>query len=156
LRQYLNGEFFENTFTAAEKARIATTQVKNDDNQWQGTAGGNDTTDKVFLLSLEEVVKYFGDSGELANWPGFVWVMADQYDSVRVACTQSGRVSWWWLRSPGYFSSWAVRVLGDGRVHVGGRGVDRDDDDVVVYNDITYNLSAGGGVRPALWLNLEP
>ena len=41
--------------------------MENKDNQWQGTKGGNTTADKVFLLSLEEVVKCFGDSGDLKN-----------------------------------------------------------------------------------------
>jgi hypothetical protein len=31
-------------------------------------SGGNDTTDKIFILSIEEVVQYFGDSGQLANF----------------------------------------------------------------------------------------
>jgi len=69
LRWYLNGDFYDKTFSEAEKSRIAETTVINNDNQWYGTPGGSDTTDKIFILSIEEVVKYFGDSGQLKNRP---------------------------------------------------------------------------------------
>ena len=47
IRQYLNGEFYDNTFSATEKARIVEAMVINNDNPGYGTAGGNDTTDKI-------------------------------------------------------------------------------------------------------------
>ncbi|MCL2678562.1 MAG: DUF6273 domain-containing protein [Clostridiales bacterium] len=152
LRGYLNNEFYNTTFTAAERTRIATTQVKNDDNQWYGTAGGNDTTDKIFLLSLEEAVKYFGDSGQLANRPGDTWWIDDQYNSARIAYRKNGKAEWfavwWWLRSPGFDSGSAAIVDGDGSVGV--RGYNVHVGDYYVYNDY-----ASGGVRPALWLDLK-
>jgi len=62
LRKYLNGEFYDR-FSAADQSRIIPAINKNHDNQWYGTKGGEDTKDKIFLLSLEEVsCKYFGDS----------------------------------------------------------------------------------------------
>ncbi|MCL2054428.1 MAG: DUF6273 domain-containing protein [Oscillospiraceae bacterium] len=48
--------------------------------------------------------------------------------------------SWWWLRSPGDYGDSAAGVLSDGSVYV--LGID------------FYDVSAVGGVRPALWLNL--
>jgi hypothetical protein len=57
-------------------------------------------------------------------------------DSARVAY-YDGRTYWWWLRSPGRSGYYAAYVFSDGRVHAGGGSVD------------------GGGVRPALWLNLK-
>ena len=63
-RQWLNNEFL-NTFSEANRARIRETLVVTYDNPWFGTTGGMDTTDKVFLLSIEEVLRYFGDSGML-------------------------------------------------------------------------------------------
>lgn len=59
LRQWLNGEFYEESFSDSEKNVILTTHVVNDDNPVYGTPGGNDTEDKVFLLSLAEVEEYF-------------------------------------------------------------------------------------------------
>lgn len=64
LRKYLNSEFY-NKFTAAEQSRIIPVLNKNQDNQWYGSTGGEDTRDYIFLLSIEEVVcKYFGDSSK--------------------------------------------------------------------------------------------
>jgi len=147
LREHLNGEFLE-SFTAIERERIEEISVLNTDNLWYETTGGNDTIDKVFLLSLEEVVKYFGDSGQLQDRPeGRHWIY-DEYNSARIVMIvvndedddgEDNEVAlWWWLRSPGYYSYRAAFVYADGRINVGG-------------NYVNYY---GGGVRPALWLNL--
>jgi hypothetical protein len=152
LRKYLNGTFY-NKFSAAEKGVILETPLANNDNPWFGTDGGNSTKDNVFLLSLEEVVKYFGDSGKLGNRPGNdndYWRFTDSYDSSRIA-TFTGTGSYdgtkyedepwrWWLRSPGSYGSLAASVFGGGSVSVYGRGV----------------LHLDGGVRPALYINLAP
>jgi hypothetical protein len=135
LRQYLNGDFYY-SIAREERERIADTEVANNDNPWYGTAGGNDTIDKIFFLSIEEVVKYFGDSGQLANRPnrGF-WGPAsaidDEYNAARVAYALDGNAMSWSLRSPG--------------------GVVFDDG--IVFFDA--DAGGGGGVRPALWLNLQ-
>lgn len=63
LRGYLNGKFY-NSFSEEDKARIIETTIKNPDNLWYGTIGGNDTRDKIFLLSIEEADRYFGNSGD--------------------------------------------------------------------------------------------
>ncbi|MCL2085988.1 MAG: DUF6273 domain-containing protein [Oscillospiraceae bacterium] len=141
LRAYLNGEFY-NSFKSTHKSRISTTTVKNNDNQWYGTPGGADTQDKIFLLSLEEVVKYFGDSGKLKNRPANdVHVFRDEFNDKR----NVGR--WWWLRSPGNRSNYAAYVGRDGTVFVNGEDVSGM---VVCDGDIDDD----SGVRPALWLNL--
>ena len=67
LRGYLNGEFYDETFSYAEKELIAETTVITNSNPYCGTDGGNDTNDKIFLLSIEEVVRYFGDSGQYSS-----------------------------------------------------------------------------------------
>ena len=142
MRQYLNNEFL-NRFTTEERNRIVETRVINNDNPWFGTSGGPDTTDYVFLLSLEEVVRYFGDSGQLGNQSHLDnerWGFNDRFNSDRRAHMPDGTVLWWWLRSPGSDSSRAA--------YVAGGGVIRLDGDFVV-NDVF------GGVRPAMWLNLE-
>ena len=133
LRTYLNDEFYRN-FSAQEQSMILEIQNVNADNPWYGTSGGNDTKDKVFLLSIEEVVKYFGDSGQLKN--RIEYFIDDQYNDARAA-EYNGKTAWWWLRSPGDTTDYAAGVIGDGYVYVSGGRV-----------------RAGGGVRPALWLNL--
>ena len=151
LRRYLNGEFYD-SFSAEEKARIAETRLTNDDNPWYGTSGGNETSDRIFLLSLEEVVKYFGDSGDLKSRKGWYWengpvlkdgqgyFINDQYNSARIARAANDEASGWWLRSPGVDSFDAVTVFYSGYVYVSGH-----------YDGIHRS---NGGVRPALWLNL--
>ena len=138
LREYLNGEFY-NSFSADEKARISETGLTNDNNQWYGTSGGAATVDKIFLLNLEEVVKYFGDSGQLMNRPDNTEDIDDQYNSARIAHNDEGAASWHWLRSPGANSSSAAVVFHNGKVNVIG-------------NDVHFNR---GGVRPALWIYLQ-
>lgn len=151
LRKYLNGAFLQ-TFSSQEQERIVQTENRNADNQWFGTSGGRDTVDKVFLLSIEEVVKYFGDSGDLRARKGWYWESGrpvlkdgkgywinDEYNGARIA-KYRGEEGWWWLRSPGYDGdSDAARVDYDGNLYMIG-------DDVI---------NVFGGVRPALWLNPE-
>ncbi|MDR1563998.1 MAG: DUF6273 domain-containing protein [Oscillospiraceae bacterium] len=81
LRRYLNGEFY-NKFSSDEKARISETKNTTPNNPEHGTNGGADTTDKVFLLSVNEVETYFKTVKD------------------RIA-TYEGTANYWWLRSPG-------------------------------------------------------
>jgi hypothetical protein len=156
IRQWLNEDFYY-SIGKEERERIAETSIVNNDNPWYGTEGGNDTVDKIFLLSLEEVVQYFGDSGQLANRPvnDGGWELNyidDEYNAARIAYLPAeiylyryggnyGSASWWWLRSPGYNSYNAAIVSYDGHFHVDGY--------IGSYVGNDY-----GGVRPALWLNL--
>ena len=66
LRKWLNGEYYEKSFTEDEKNAIIETKIHTPDNPDQGTPGGNDTNDRIFLLSVEEVAKYFKNSKESA------------------------------------------------------------------------------------------
>ncbi|MCL1996328.1 MAG: DUF6273 domain-containing protein [Defluviitaleaceae bacterium] len=145
LRKYLNNEFYNSL--GAENSKIAQTQNPNTNNPWYGTAVGNPTSDKIFLLSIEEVVKYFGDSDDLknkrrkdidGNLDSSGYWLYDEYNNARMARDDSGKVWWWWLRSPGSSSYDAAYVRGIGSVRIDGDPVSLD----------------SGGVRPALWLNL--
>jgi len=149
MREYLNGQFFEETFTEEEKALIVETRVINNINPWFGTAGiGADTMDRVFLLSVEEVVKYFGDSGLLEEVAGWSYrlrtvTVTDEYNDARTAAPISSDIApWWWLRTPGR----SVNSLVDASAAVV-TGVG----DVIVYG---IYLVTEGGVRPALWVKI--
>jgi len=86
LRAYLNGEFYNsNAFSNADRTRIVQVTNVNENNQWYGTNGGANTQDRIFLLSISEVVKYFGDSGQLANRPSGAQYIDDQYNTNRIA-----------------------------------------------------------------------
>jgi len=150
LRKYLNNEFY-NKFSTVDKARIAETRVVNSDNPWFGTEGGNDTTDKIFLLSINEVVKYFGDSGQLGNRlrdDVYLTIIDDQYNTARIAYGLSGAEDNWWLRSPGLLdhsssiNASASIVDIHGYIEIDGSTFGRNERNI-------------RGIRPALWLNLE-
>ena len=54
LRTWLNGIFLNTAFTSAEQVAIKNTTVVNEDNPYFGTEGGENTPDKVYLLSIAE------------------------------------------------------------------------------------------------------
>ena len=55
LRAWLNDKFMNRAFSDEEKEKINITEIINQDNPVYGTEGGNNTFDKIFLLSLSEV-----------------------------------------------------------------------------------------------------
>lgn len=146
LRTWLNGTFYNKAFSSAEQAAILTTNVDNSKNQcysgWN-TSGGNNTQDKVFLLSYAEANKYFGVTHDTtSNTKSRVAPTA--YAIAQGAYTYSSNktadgtdAGWWWLRSPGFYQSSAAGVRTDGSLNYY-----RVDD-------------ASGSVRPALWVNLN-
>ncbi len=64
LRVWLNEDFLNDAFTEEEQERIIEKTITNPDNPVWGTEGGEDTEDKVFLLSIEEAEKYFKSDEE--------------------------------------------------------------------------------------------
>lgn len=150
LREYLNGEFYD-TFATVDKSRVISVLNKNLNNQWYGTNGGVDTRDSIFLLSLDEVCRYFGDSTEKLYNKGknqrYWFERKDENNSKRLARLQGSEWCWWWwLRSPGRVNIKAVYIWGtDGTIGIQGNNI------------LKGNISDGkctGGVRPALWLKL--
>ena len=140
LRRWLNGEFYNN-FSPDDRSRIVETLVTNADNNWFRFNGGNDTTDMVFVLSIDEVTQYFGDSGQLRNRPSENTLrIDDQYNSERIARYTTGSASWWWLRSPGGDNDCAAYIDSDG----------------ILYLICATNNHASIGVRPAIWLIINP
>lgn len=59
LRRWLNADFYKWAFSTYEQSFVFSTVVVNEGNKYQRIDGGNDTSDKVFLLSFEEIQKYF-------------------------------------------------------------------------------------------------
>ena len=135
LRQWLNGEFINGAFAEKEKALICDTYLQNPDNPEYGTGGGNDTTDKAFLLSIDEANTYF--SNDKARATTATGHAREQGIYVSKENATNGN-AWWWLRSPGNNSYNAAGVRRDGAVNYSGLDVHLDD----------------GGVRPAMWVNV--
>ena len=151
LRKYLNGEFYD-SFSDADKSRIVPVINKNPDNEWYGSEGGEDTEDRIFLLSIEEVAcKYFGDSSRLLYNKGvnqrYWFSRKDPNNSKRIARLKDcDGVWWWWLRSPGRANVRAAYIHGDGNIGIQGNNVLKG-------NPIDGRCT--GGIRPSLWLSME-
>ena len=153
LREYLNGEFYE-SFSSTDRVSILDTVLENPVNQWyewkeewqdEGKIS-EPTIDKIFLLSVDEVLKYFGDSGHLASGQkDDDGCIDDQYNEARIAIdiiegsNYYGEAFYWYLRSPGGSSSYAVCVKADGRISMIGAATNQD----------------ATRLRPALWLTVD-
>ena len=146
LRAWLNGKFYQTAFTAEEKNRICLTDVVNADNAEYGTKGGSDTQDYVYLLSLDEVQKYYGAylrevecydcCEELICQPTAFAVSrgAYQFSQSEIGDYQSyldyplqAGAGWWWLRSTGSSFYHAASVYYVGAVITRDSSIDRDD-----------------------------
>lgn len=102
-REFLNNDFYNSAFSASEQAMIQTVSVKNTPNPVYGTGGGEDTLDKVYLLSLEEAMEYYGISEPVETWYDGVYAQATQHTINKGAWLEiAGSTNcWWWLRSTG-------------------------------------------------------
>ena len=148
LRTWLNGTFYNKAFSSAEQAAILTMYVDNSKYQcydgWSTSSGGNNTRDKVFLLSYAEANKYFGVTYNNSNNTNSR-VAPTAYAIAQWASTNNSsktvdetNAGWWWLRSPGYGQNYAAYVNSNGSL-----------------NGNYYVTFASGSVRPALWVNIE-
>ena len=145
LRSWLNSSFYQTAFSSAEQGAIVEQNVVNDDNPNWGTEGGNNTNDKVYLLSIGEVTNpaygfcedYYGTYSVSRR------LKASDYAHARGAYINDDNDyagnCLWWLRSPGYRTYYAADVS-----HYGCVDSDRSSVD-------------GGldGVVPALHINLS-
>lgn len=138
LRKWLNDTFLNDAFNAKQQDIILTSTVTADKNPSYKTAPGNTTTDKVFLLSINEAEKYFSTDEERKCVPSEYTKANGAYTSSLY--TKGGAVTcWWWLRSPGDGQDYAAAAYGDGSVISYGYNV--DDADVCV--------------RPAMWVSID-
>ncbi len=132
MRTYLNGDWLSSKTTLSQYA--VETELKTI--QEFDSSSLDTTKDKVFLLSEADV---FGSSGN-------VTVESSHYTTGAKLAAPGGSWSaqylgsndWWWLRSPSFSGDHMANVNREGSVDY-------------------YYLYHGtqGGVRPALWVNLE-
>lgn len=150
---YSRKNFINTAFTSVQQNAIYTTKVVNNNNLNYGTAGGSDTSDKIFLLSESEIY-----NTDIAVKYGFVKDY-DPYDEARRSyCSiyayamgayryfatdggenikYNGNVMWW-LRSMGDDNIYATLVNYYGRILRNG-----------------HATSEKRGVRPTVHLNIE-
>lgn len=150
---YSRKNFINTAFTSVQQNAIYTTKVVNNNNLNYGTAGGSDTSDKIFLLSESEIY-----NTDIAVKYGFVKDY-DPYDEARRSyCSiyayamgayryfatdggenikYNGNVMWW-LRSMGDDNIYATLVNYYGRILRNG-----------------HATSEKRGVRPTVHLDIE-
>ena len=149
VRSWLNSTFMNKAFSAKEQSAIVLTNMDNSASQgyskWS-TSGGNNTQDKIFLLSYAEANKYLGVTYEDSNntksrvAPTAYAKKQGAYSYDSYKTTEGSAAGCWWLRSPG-------------RVQFSAECVDP-------FGSFSYDYVSGFSglsccVRPALWINLE-
>lgn len=170
IRRWLNEDFYKIAFNSMEQKKIVDTLVRTENNSIYGTDGGNDTKDKVFLLSIEEVEEVFGgiicvrlkldilnamtrdlaaieDSTEEAN-KKFVEMMGD----IDVLC--NAKVEW--AKETEYaqgnknrimpYLSWWLRSPGYESNWVSNMST------IGNVDDYGFHVDTINGVRPAMWV----
>lgn len=131
LRKWLNNNFYNTAFTVQEKSKILTTPLKNTPNPRHGTSSGNSTNDQIFLLSIDEVKKYFKNDAETR-------CQVTLYAKERGAYCDGAYFGYWWLRTAGQIAQNASYIFYAGGVSEMGY-------------DVTGTIF---GVRPAMWIQI--
>ncbi len=149
IRKWLNTTFY-NRFSQDEQNRLLTQNASAEPNNWYGTQAGDNTEDRVSLLSIPEAVFYFGDSGSLSQRPDSLWqdpdsgrscAIDDTFNTARRALYK-GAEAWWWLRSPGADTTKAAYVNPNGVIFLSGE---------LAFDDGGSNRGAvRPGVRPVV------
>lgn len=135
IRIWLNYDFYDSAFDNKEKELIKQVFTENLGNSAFNLSQDYKTHDNVFLLSIEEIMKYntynkdFITLGTKYAKREGLWI--SKYLS-------SVGYSVWWLRSPGRSTSFAAIMHADGSIGLGGDGV----------------ATKGNGVRPSMWVKL--
>lgn len=102
VRQWLNGEFMELAFTSDERKTMKTTDVTTPDNQWSKEPGGNDTKDKIYLPSIEEMLNpVYGFSSDVTEGETRKIEVTDYAHKGGTPCKPAAGFMSYWLRSPG-------------------------------------------------------
>ena len=121
LRNWLNNDFYEMAFNSGEQETIIEQLIANEDNPYHSIEGGNDTTDKIFLLSLSESMNpNYGLCENYSTYSASRWIKASNYAYVRGAIATSDDYvgnCWWWLRTPGSSMDSTACVYGSGCIY---------------------------------------
>ncbi len=134
LRTWLNNDFYNEAFDSKEKKAIGLTTVVADDNPDFSNNPGNDTQDKVFILSNKECSKYLGNDRICYMTP----YCETQKMNISGGTYDGTNACYWWLR-----------VSGEPEVfpyHVDTRGKRSQ--------SFTANAVACA-VRPVIWVNID-
>ena len=136
IRKWLNDIFLNDAFSASEKSLIIQSQIENRDNLT--SEGGNDTTDYIFLLSVDEVETFLVEDTTATPY----CLAVDERNEKRA---REGVVNWW-LRGPGGYHK-AENLINNASAayyHLG-RAISSD----------IFGCDNIIGIRPAMWISIE-
>ncbi|MBR3356030.1 MAG: toll/interleukin-1 receptor domain-containing protein [Oscillospiraceae bacterium] len=133
VREWLNKDFVTEAFNEKEVDFICLSSVSADKNPDFISVAGNDTEDYVFLLSIEEVNKYF-ETEESRR------CSATSYAKDHGVKVRNDGYCSWWLRTSGNTDKWAAYVNQDGEINSRGANIKGS-----IY-----------AVRPAMWITFNP
>lgn len=138
LRAWLGGEFITSAFSEEEAARILETSNTNDENRDYGIPAMENTTDRVFILSINETTEYMSTQEYSSVADDNCVAYPTEYAIAKNIEVRNGGAVMWWLReSTSGRPAAACDDLGK-RFH-NGRPMDY----------------TGTGVRPAMWVKIE-
>lgn len=110
IRHWLNTDFLDQAFSAEEQKLLLSTSVLADANDKYETSAGNETVDKVFLLSEGEAERYLSSRSDRV-------CQATPYAKANgVQSAGADGPSCWWLRTPGFDQSFATYVQTNGGI----------------------------------------
>ena len=137
LRGWLNQSFFNASFSSDERTMIPYVTISAE-KKAGSTSNPNDTSDRVFLLSISEAEKYFKSNEDRICEPTAYaiaqGVLAYKGNKVYTDTCE------WWLRSLGSSAGKAICVDTDGSI-----------DSVFNQSTVGYDHIA---IRPAVWITL--
>ena len=120
IRSFLNKGFLTSAFSEEQQEYIMELSLENHNNLEFGVNGGNNTTDRVFLLSQENVFTDkaydFGFVSDSEVRDNARFCKSSTYAKAMGTYTDSKSYCWWWLRSPGHTPNNAAQVDSNGTV----------------------------------------
>jgi hypothetical protein len=131
LRKHLNGDFYDEAFTKAEKEVILLSEVSAEYNPWNSIDPGSDTLDYIFIPSISEMNQYFDSNSDRK-------CAATNYAISRGAFAPANQnyCTWWLLRNPGESGDKVANINTDGQIDYIGSRVE----------------SVNGAVRVMMWI----
>ena len=132
LREWMNGDFITETFTEEEQQLILTTVVKNTDEH--GRKGARqDTEDKIYLLSKEEVLHFMPELEDRVAYP-------TEYAKTKgITLSPETGSCRWWTRTPGARDKDICGMRLDGRISAYGM------------QDVDWPTNT---IRPVMWVSV--
>lgn len=141
LRKYLNDDFYESCFDDFNKHFIMQNEMSNGKNINYKTDGGNNTFDRVFLLSESQAKKYFAKSDK-NNQNESRSAIPTEYAKNKGIYVSLDKNEWYggnasyWLRTPGIDTTRAMMVQETG--------------ELFNYGEMVSSIETG--VRPCIWI----